>query len=200
VLLSRKEKEKLVINLTQEGKTTREIAKQAHISLRDIGKIQHKLTGDEELFEREQKKQDAEKEKQKRKPLLPYAQAFQMFKDKRTLADVAIELDIKSSVVLDFYSEYLSLTRMDWLVKIYNELKSDFPLFMHLFRWVQKEGFNKNAISELLKKQYSIECLDRIVAFYHYRISELKSRKSDLEQDVNNLKRRSDNYGGINPI
>ena len=139
MLLSRKEKEKLVINLTQEGKTTREIAKQAHISLRDIGKIQHKLTGDEELFEREQKKQDAEKEKQKRKPLLPYAQAFQMFKDKRTLADVAIELDIKSSVVLDFYSEYLSLTRMDWLVKIYNELKSDFPLFMHLFRWVQKE-------------------------------------------------------------
>ena len=200
MLLSRKEKEKLVINLTQEGKTTREIAKQAHISLRDIGKIQHKLTGDEELFEREQKKQDAEKEKQKRKPLLPYAQAFQMFKDKRTLADVAIELDIKSSVVLDFYSEYLSLTRMDWLVKIYNELKSDFPLFMHLFRWVQKEGFNKNVISELLKKQYSIECLDRIVAFYHYRISELKSRKSDLEQDVNNLKRRSDNYGGINPI
>ena len=138
MLLSRKEKEKLVIKLTQEGKTTREIAKQAHISLRDIGKIQHKLTGDEELFEREQKKQDAEKEKQKRKPLSPYAQAFQMFKDKRTLADVAIELDIKSSVVLDFYSEYLSLTRMDWLVKIYNELKSDFPLFMHLFRWSKK--------------------------------------------------------------
>ena len=153
------------------------------------------------LFEREQQKTRCrERETKKVKSLSPYAQAFQMFKDKKPLADVAIELDIKSSAVLDFYSEYLSLTRMNWLVKIYNELKSDFPLFLHLFRWVQKEGFNKNAISELLKKQYSIECLDRIVAFYHYRISELKSRKSNLEQDVNNLKRRSDNYGGINPI
>ena len=57
MLLSRKEKEKLVINLTQEGKTTREIAKQAHISLRDIGKIQHKLTGDnDDLFEERDKK------------------------------------------------------------------------------------------------------------------------------------------------
>jgi len=50
LLLSRKEKENLVIKLTQEGKTTREIAKQVHVSLRDIGKIQHKLTGNEDPF------------------------------------------------------------------------------------------------------------------------------------------------------
>ena len=49
LLLSRKEKENLVIKLTQEGKT-REIAKQVHVSLRDIGKIQHKLTGNEDPF------------------------------------------------------------------------------------------------------------------------------------------------------
>ena len=86
LLLSRKEKEKLVIKLAQEGKTTREIAKQVHISLRDIGKIQHKLTGDnDDLFEREQQKQEEEKEKQKRKSLSPYARAFQMFKDKKPL-------------------------------------------------------------------------------------------------------------------
>jgi DNA-directed RNA polymerase specialized sigma subunit len=38
-LLSRKEKEKMVIVLANEGKTTREIAKAVHISLKDIGKI-----------------------------------------------------------------------------------------------------------------------------------------------------------------
>jgi len=42
LLLSRKEKEQLVIKLAQEGKTTRVIAKQVHISLRDIGSIIHK--------------------------------------------------------------------------------------------------------------------------------------------------------------
>ncbi len=47
MLISKKEKEKLVIHLANEGKTTREIAKQVHISLRNIGKIIRKVTGDD---------------------------------------------------------------------------------------------------------------------------------------------------------
>jgi DNA-binding NarL/FixJ family response regulator len=39
LLTNRKEKEKQVINLAEEGKTTREISKEAHISSKDIGKI-----------------------------------------------------------------------------------------------------------------------------------------------------------------
>ncbi len=81
-LLSRNKKEKLVIKLANEGKTTREIAKIVHISLKDIGKIINRETGDAEVLSKEEK----EKEKQKRlKSLSPYAQAFQMFKDKRSL-------------------------------------------------------------------------------------------------------------------
>jgi DNA-binding NarL/FixJ family response regulator len=38
-LLNKKEKEKIVIQLANEGKTTRDIAKEVHISLKDIGKI-----------------------------------------------------------------------------------------------------------------------------------------------------------------
>jgi intein-encoded DNA endonuclease-like protein len=48
LLLSRKEKEKMVIRLAKEGKTTREIAKVVHMSLKDIGKILRKITGDED--------------------------------------------------------------------------------------------------------------------------------------------------------
>ena len=39
LIISKKEKEKIVIELATEGKTTREIAKQVHISFKDIGKI-----------------------------------------------------------------------------------------------------------------------------------------------------------------
>jgi hypothetical protein len=57
LLLSKKEKEKLVIELVNEGKTTREIAKAVHISLKDIGRIIHKVTGDDEsLAEKEREK------------------------------------------------------------------------------------------------------------------------------------------------
>jgi hypothetical protein len=42
-----------------------------------------------------------------------YAQAFQIIKGRKSLADVAIELDIKTDVVLDFYRDYLILIKMN---------------------------------------------------------------------------------------
>src|SRR4051794_16546425 len=201
LLLSRKEKEQLVIKLAQEGKTTREIAKQVHISLRDIGKIQHKLTGDGELFEREQQKQDAEKEKQKKfKSLSPYARAFQMFKDKKILADVAIELDIKSNAVLDYHRDYLMLTRMSILVKVYDELKNDFPLFLHLYNRIKKEGLYRQDITELLQNHNKLMDLNEQVDFYNNHIKGQYMKIQQLVQTINRLQSRIDNYDGINPI
>jgi DNA-binding NarL/FixJ family response regulator len=48
-LLSRKEKEKLVIKLANEGKLTWDIAKEVYISLKNISKIIHKVTDDTDL-------------------------------------------------------------------------------------------------------------------------------------------------------
>ncbi len=42
------EKEKKVLKLAHEGKTTREIAKAVHTSLKDIGKIIRKVDGDDD--------------------------------------------------------------------------------------------------------------------------------------------------------
>ena len=41
----------MVINLANEGKTTREIAKEVRISLKSIGKILNKVTGDDAINE-----------------------------------------------------------------------------------------------------------------------------------------------------
>lgn len=167
LLISRKEKEKQVLELAHEGKTTRDIAKEVHISLKDIGKIIRKATGDYEELQKEEKEQ----EKQKRlKALSPYAQAFQMFKDKKSLVDVAIELDIETSVVLYFHGDYLQLTRMDDLVRIYNDLKDDFPIFFHLYRRIKKEGLKKQDITELLKSQQELSFVEKRVDLYNDHI------------------------------
>lgn len=47
LLLSRKQKEKLVIKLAEEGKSTRTIANELHMSLKDIDRIIHRATGDD---------------------------------------------------------------------------------------------------------------------------------------------------------
>jgi hypothetical protein len=200
MLLSRKEKEQFVIKLSQEGKTTREIAKQVHISLKDIGKIQHKLTGDEDLFEVEKQKQKEEKEKQKRKSLSSYAQAIQMFKDRRSLANVVIELDIKSSAILNIYRDYLMLTRMSILVKVYDELKDDFPLFLHLFRRIKKERLNKQDITELLQNHNELIDLNEQVDFYNNHIREQQLKLQQLAQTINKLQSKIDDNNTISPL
>ena len=45
-LLTREEKEDLVIKLSNEGKNIREIAKEAHVNFTEIGKILKKKNGD----------------------------------------------------------------------------------------------------------------------------------------------------------
>jgi hypothetical protein len=200
LILNRKEKEEMGIQLANEGETIREIAKTVHISLKDICKIINKETGDDYPSQQEKDK-ELENEKQKKwKTLSPYAKAFQMFKDKKPLEDVAIELDIKTTAVLDHYKDYLMLTRMSLLVKIYNELKNEFPLILHLYNRVKKEGLNKQDITDLLQNKNKLIDLNEQVEFYNNCIYELKAKKSILEQEINRLQSKMDNYDGISAL
>ena len=201
LLLNRKEKEEMVIQLSNEGKTIREIAKTVHISLKNICKIINKEMGNDDYLSQQEKDKELENEKQKKwKTLSPYAKAFQMFKDKKPLEDVAIELDIKTTAVLDHYKDYLMLTRMSLLVKIYNELKNEFPLILHLYNRVKKEGLNKQDITDLLQNKNKLIDLNEQVEFYNNCIYELKAKKSILEQEINRLQSRMDNYYGISAL
>jgi septal ring factor EnvC (AmiA/AmiB activator) len=102
--------------------------------VKDIGKIIRKETGDDNN-EADEKDNEKEKEKQKRlKSLSPYVQAFQMFKNKLSLADVVIELDIDTGTVLNYYEDYLILVRTNSFMAMYDELKDDLPIFIHLYR------------------------------------------------------------------
>jgi hypothetical protein len=153
LLASRKEKEKQVLKLAEEGKTTREIDKVVHISMKDLGKIIRKETGDiDELTESEKEEGKKEKEKQKRlKSLSTYARTFQMFKDNRSLADVVIELDIDTDTVLNYSEDYLILVRTNSFMAIYYELKDDLPTFIHLYRRIKEEKLTKQDITNLLQ-------------------------------------------------
>jgi transposase len=180
LLTSRKEKEKQVIKLAEEGKTTREIAKEVHISLKDIGKIIQKVNGDDlEIAEKEK-----EKEKEKRlKSLSPYVRAFQIFKDKLSLADVAIELDLDTDTVLNYYKDYLRLVRTNSFMSIYDELKKDdfLPIFIHLYRRIKKEGLTKQDITALIKNQQRLKDMERRVELYNDFSEGQQSQINQLE-------------------
>ena len=91
---------------------------------------------------------------------------------------------------------------MEILVEIYPEilLNYNWNLFYHLFRKIKEEGLDKQDITEILQNKNISKDLKYELRFYHNRISELKDRKLALEQEINDIQRRIDNYDGINQI
>jgi hypothetical protein len=174
MLLSKKEKEKRVIKLAEEGRTTREIAKEVRISLKTIGEILNEVTGDDAIQE------ESDRQAQLKK-LSPYAKAFRMFRDKRALADVTIELDLDADTVLYYFGDYLRLIRMGNLVRIYKELKDDLSLFLDLYRRIKKEELSKQDITELLELQHLLLNLRKRVDLYNNHIGGLHAKKLQLE-------------------
>ncbi len=194
LLLSKKQKENLVIKLAQEGKTTRAIAKEVHISLKDIGKIIHNATGDDSYIQ----EKEHEIEKQKRlKSLSPYARAFQMFNDEVPLAEIAIELDIKTDTVLDFYADYLRLLSMGGLVTIYQDLGNDMTLLFYLYSRIKKEGLEMDDVKELLEEQQELKVLQKRVELFNDHIKWQKEQMKQLDQAICNRERRPENYDSM---
>ena len=138
------------------------------------------MTGDDAANE------EAEKQRRLRK-LSPYAQAFRMFKDKRDLADAAIQLDLDTPKVLNYFGDYLRLVKMGSLVNLYNELKGDLSPFLHLYRRIKKEGLSRQDIGELLETQHLLLELRKRVDLYNNHIWSLHEQKLKLEKEVGRL-------------
>src|SRR3954447_16244986 len=94
MILNKKDKEQLVVKLLNEGLPYKEIAKRVHVSLSDISTIKRKLTGEEIKKERS---------------LSVPSQSFKLFKEGKSLIDVAIFLDLPKDDVIQNYLDYLTL-------------------------------------------------------------------------------------------
>ena len=97
-IMTRQERERLVRELYNQGKTYREIAKEVRISPRDIGVILNKvIEGQKTEGNEEQDNTDSEKnQNQEQQPHLPLSsQAYKLFSDRKTPLEVAIALNLR---------------------------------------------------------------------------------------------------------
>jgi transposase len=107
-ILTRQERERLVLDLYyNQGKTYREISKEARISPRDIRVILNKSVQEkaEEWKEEQQDNTDSEKNQnhEQQPDLSLSSQAYKLFSDRKTPLEVAIALNLKESEATKFY-------------------------------------------------------------------------------------------------
>src|SRR5215211_2598445 len=185
-MLTRQEKERLVINLYNQNKTYREIAKEVRICPRDIGAILKKASGERE------EKQDI------KESLSPSTQAYHLFSKGKTPIEVAIALDLSESETTKYYEEYLDLKQMHDLRMVYEEIGGDIAHFLKLYKLSKDAHMNPEHVVNLF--QMSNEYLPLLEQKYKrltkeiYYLESEKQKLGILGNQVSVLTKESDKY------
>jgi hypothetical protein len=149
-ILTRQEKERLVLELYyNQGKTYREISKEARISPRDIGVILNKvIEGKNEA--KGQQDNNTNTENNQEQQLSLSTQAYKLFSEGKTALEVAIELNLGESEETKFCREYWKLNQLHNLNMVYEETKGDIEPFLRLYRLSKRKGIGVRHVVDIL--------------------------------------------------
>jgi DNA-binding transcriptional MerR regulator len=183
--MNREEKERYVIQLYNENRSTREIAGIVHMSFRDIGAITKKLKL-EAGAEKDPLEIDDFKSKSKT------TQAIALFSELKTPLEVAIALDLAAHEVRAIYREYWELDGMYKLAQIYDEAKYDLHDLLRLYRIAKGLGMNEHDIRNILDivKNNRLQILQREAERRRSEINMLETEKTEAMSQIFRLKRR----------
>jgi hypothetical protein len=154
-ILTRQERERLVLDLYyNQGKTYREISKEARISPRDIGVILNKVIESKAGEWKEERQQDnnidAEKNQELEQHLSLSAQAYKLFSEGKTPLEVAIALNLRESEATRFCREYWKLKQIYNLNMVYEETKDDIASFLKLYKLSKDKGIGVQQVVDTL--------------------------------------------------
>jgi hypothetical protein len=150
MVMTRQERERLVVDLYNQGKTIRKIAKEARMSFRDIKVILDKVV--EEKTEASKEQDDAVKnQNQQEQQLSLAAHAYKLLSEGKTSLEVAIALNLKESEATKYYKEYWKLKQLHNLNMVYEEIKDDIESFLKLYKLAKRKGMGINQVVNLLE-------------------------------------------------
>ena len=138
MILTREEKERLVLDLYNHRTPIREIARQAGMSFRDIGRIIDK------------KEKEIEAIKGQVQQITQSTQAYKLFSDGITPEEAAIALNLRQPQVTELYTEHWKMKGLYMLNQIYEEIKDDIASFVNLYRLAKATGMNVQHVNRLL--------------------------------------------------
>jgi transposase len=190
-ILTRKERERLVLELYyNQGKTIREIAKEARMSFRDIGAILNKAVEEktEGIKQQDNAEENCEQEQEQQRHLSLSAQAYKLFSEGKTPLEVTIALNLRESEATKFYKEYWKLKQLHNLNIVYEETKGDIEPFLKLYRLSKRKGMSVKQVVDILAiANNDLPALEKRFKRLRNDISMLTFRKHTYERNLYQL-------------
>jgi hypothetical protein len=186
-ILNRQERERLVLELYNQGKTIREIAKEVRMSFRDIGVILDKAA-EEKTKGEEGIKQNNNNGGEKNQQSLP-TKAYKLFSEGKTPLEVAIELNLRESEATKFYKEYWKLKQLHNLNMVYEELRGDIEPLLRLYRLSNAKCMGlKQVVNLLVMANDDLPALEKRIKRLRNNINILQFQRRTDERNLYQLK------------
>ena len=168
------QREGRVLELYDQGKNTREIAKELRMSLRDIGfilkkgQLNHGITAT--MMDNGGNNSNNNNQPANEKA----TQAYKLFSEGKKPVEVAIQLNLSEKEATRFYTEYWRLKRIYGLYQIYQESKGDLSYILKLYRLAKRQGIRAD----------NIEWFVNMINIGTYNIPDLQKQYSKLQDEV----------------
>ena len=193
-MLTRQDREQFVIDLYNQGKNIRDIAKEVRMSFRDIGAVLKK----EEEKERQKKQLENNTtnidSNNNQRDMSLSVQAYELFSQGKTPIDVAIELNLSEKQVTKFYREYWKLKGLYKLNLIHDEIKDDVVHFAKLYRLSKAVGKSAEDVVNLLNiANNDLPALEDKYKKLQRNVNDLESKELDLGITLEELKSQIQN-------
>jgi hypothetical protein len=182
MILNKLQKEKLVIELLNQGYTYPQIAKQAHVSFSEIKRIDLMVTGDDK------KVQDEEKEKEEKAKSI-HCQAFELFLQGSSPVQVTIDLELETDRTMTFLYDFLRLQNMQKAATILKEYKDQLAPFVKLFEWLRKNNTRVKDIRYAMDNVNNIKSLEQQKESLKKEVESIKGERDYLLDNLGDIKR-----------
>jgi hypothetical protein len=180
----RKQKEKRILDLHNDGCTIRDIAKQEHKSFRDIGAIINRQQERQETIERQAQQAHIASE------------AYGLFSKGKSLVEVAIELKLRQPDVQTLHGEYLKLIGLEKLHKVYEEVEDNIENFVNLYNMIKASGITPPHVERLVRiANDDLPSVERRFQLANNRVAELQG---DIRNSTFTFQGLSDGISSMN--
>ena len=181
MILTRQEKENLIIDLYDQGQTYKEIARTARVSVRDIRPVLKKAEKEREkkLGLSTQKGKDNDSDNNQRQKLSIPSQAYQLFSEGKTPLEVAIQLNLREGQVTKYYLEHWRLKGLYSLNRMYVEIRDEILVIAKLYRRIKRAGIGiEQAVNLIRKANYDLPTIEQKFQQVEREVNSLELRKS----------------------
>jgi hypothetical protein len=154
MVLTRQEKEKKILDLYNQGKTYKEIAVEARVSLRDINPVLKKAEKERERelgITPQEGNNGGTGNCQTQKKISTSTQAYRLFSEGKTPLEVTIELNIKQPEAARYCRDYWKLGQMHTLYTVYEEIGDDIIHLLKIYRKIRAAGMRVDQAINLIK-------------------------------------------------